>query len=287
MKCGIKKALLKCVRSFGKPLRIMAYAEEPAVLSDSATAEPSDKDAAPTVSFEDLITKARNEERSKLRKKIEGLETQNRNLTEQHNADLLKIAGLERERDSAKDALAKAGGDAEKALRDEIADLKTKLGDANAKLKDVKPREEVEAEIREALKAEYDLRDYRREQLAAHPEIPTQMYDLVVGDDKKSIDKSIKEVSARCDAMRQQWGVQTPAPNQASPAAGQTPAPVQQPPFGFVPQQSAQQTPHPFTPVSGSPSVAPAQDTTTAVQQFLQLEPGSKEFSTMMKQLGL
>ena len=49
-----------------------------------------------TLNYEDLISRARQQERQKQYNKIEKLNNTNQTLVEQHNADLLKIAELEK-----------------------------------------------------------------------------------------------------------------------------------------------------------------------------------------------
>ena len=130
----------------------------------------------PTINYEDLIAKARKEEKEKQYKTIEKLKGQVATLTEQHNNDLLVKADLEKQLKEAKDKLTKAGGDdseAVKTLKQEVADLekaKKDLEDKVSKFEGQKPvnREEVEAEVRAELEKEYEVKTYKVEKMAEY-----------------------------------------------------------------------------------------------------------------------
>ena len=79
---GIKAEISNVVK---KLIIFKAFAEEP-VKSDTTQ----------TVNYEDLIAKARKEEKDKQFKNIERYKTQVETLTSQHNSDILRIAELEK-----------------------------------------------------------------------------------------------------------------------------------------------------------------------------------------------
>lgn len=170
-----------------------------------------------TVNYEDLISKARREEKEKQYKNVERLKTQVNTLTEQHNNDLLKIADLEKQLQTANEKLTKAGsGDSEeiKTLKDTIKTLEGEKADLDKKVKDYeanKPqsREEIEKEVRAELENEYEVKTYKATKLA---ELKDQLLvpELVVGDTKEDIDKSIEAAMSRSEEIRKSLGLTDP-----------------------------------------------------------------------------
>ena len=101
-----------------------------------------------TINYEDLIAKARREEKEKQYKNVERLKTQINTLTEQHNTDLLTIAELQEQLKAANEKLTTAGsGDSEeiKTLKATIKTLEGEKADLDKKVKDYeanKPQEQ-------------------------------------------------------------------------------------------------------------------------------------------------
>ena len=99
---------------------------------------PSDTGES-TINYEDLIAKARKEEKDKQYKTIEGLKGQVNTLTAQHNNDLLRVAELEKKLNEANAKLSSAGsGDTEavKTLKAEIEGLQKDKAALEAKVKE-------------------------------------------------------------------------------------------------------------------------------------------------------
>ena len=107
--CGIIAGMSnETVKKIISTISLKAFADEG---GEPDGAEPK---TTPTINYEDLIAKARKEEKEKQYKAIEKLKTQANTLTEQHNNDLLKIADLEKQLKDANDKLTTAGkGDSE------------------------------------------------------------------------------------------------------------------------------------------------------------------------------
>lgn len=168
----------------------------------------------PTVNYEDLISKARKEEKDKQYKNIERLKTQVNTLTEQHNNDLLTIADLEKKLEEANKKLTTAGsGDSEeiKTLKATIQTLEGEKADLDKKVKDYeanKPqsREEIEKEVRTELEKEYEVKTYKAQKMA---ELKDQLLvpELVGGDTKEDIDKSIEAALSRSEEIRKSLGI--------------------------------------------------------------------------------
>ncbi len=83
------------VRKLFNGLTLKAFAEEKPGDEGGEGNDPTV--TKPTINYEDLIAKARKEEKDKQYKKIEKLQTQVNTLTEQHNTDLLAKADLEKQ----------------------------------------------------------------------------------------------------------------------------------------------------------------------------------------------
>ena len=155
---------VKALRAFSNFLKTGLVTEvfadtEPAT-SDNDEPE-GDKSTTPTINYEDLISKARAEEKKKQYTKIEGLNAQVNTLTQQHNDDLLTIAQLREDIKTAKEKLSKAGeGDSETitTLKGEISTLEADKKELETKLKNLEEntvdRETLENEIRAELESE-------------------------------------------------------------------------------------------------------------------------------------
>ena len=187
----------------------LVYADESAKKGGEGDSENGEK--SPSISFEDLIAKARKEEKDKLYPDIEKLKLKVSTLTEQHNDDLLKIAEFERQITELNAQLTRAGKNDPK----EVAQLKTKLSDvlaANSDLQkkvegykdvdEVALRQSIESEI----EARYAVKFYRIQKLQeAGDEI--LIPELVVGDTREAIDASIEAAKARTKELREKLGV--------------------------------------------------------------------------------
>lgn len=170
-----------------------------------------------TINYEDLIAKARREEKEKQYKNVERLKSQVNTLTEQHNTDLLTIAELQKQLQAANEKLTTAGsGDSEeiKTLKATIKTLEGEKADLDKKVKDYeanKPqsREDIEKEVRSELEREYEVKTYKATKLA---ELKDQLLvpELVMGDSKEDIDTSIEAALARSEEIRKSLGISAP-----------------------------------------------------------------------------
>lgn len=176
--------------------------------------EGSNQKTEPTINYEDLIAKARREEKEKQYKTIEKLKGQVATLTEQHNNDLLVKADLERQLKEAKEKLTKTGeGDSEtvKALKQEVSELETAKKDLETKVSEFeknKPvnREEVEAEVRAELEAEYEVKSYKVQKMAELKD-DILVPELVMGTTKEEIDASIQSALERSKQIKDSLGI--------------------------------------------------------------------------------
>ena len=217
----------------------------------------------PTINYEDLIAKARKEEKEKQYKSIEKLKSQVNTLTEQHNNDLLKVADLEKKLQEANDKLTKAGsGDSEelKTLKESVKTLEKEKKDLEDKVKDFeskKPvsREEVEAEVRAELEAEYEVKTYKATKMAELKD-DILVPELVFGNTKEEIDSSIQSALERSAEIKKNLGIDG--------------------------EKSKKRTPK-----SSAPSISKVQDKEVSLERLANMDVRSPEYAELRKQLGL
>ena len=218
------------------------------------------------INYEDLIAKARKEEKEKQYKTIDKLKTQVSSLTDQHNDDLLKVADLEKQLREANEKLTSAGsGDSEavKTLKDTIKGLEQDKETLSKKVKEFedKPpvsREEIEADVRRQLEAEYEVKTYKMTKMT---ELKDEILvpELVFGDTVEEIDANIQKALERSNEIRKNLGV----------TAGNKP--------------NNKRTPK----SPANPSVSGIQDTEVSMEKLATMDVRSKEYAELRKQLGL
>ena len=234
-----------------------------------ADPEPSNKEGneppKPTINYEDLISKARAEEKSKQYNTIKKLKGQIDTLTNQHNDDLLKIGQLEKDLETANKKLETSGqGDSEEVntLKKEIEDLNKDKKSLTKKLEDLEKntisREELENEIRTELEAEYATKTYKAEKMAELKD-DILVPELVMGSTKEEIDASIEVALAKSKEIREKLGI---TEGSKSPQ-GRTP-----------------KTP-------SSPSVSGIQNSQFSEDYIASLDVRSPEYAEFRKQIGL
>ena len=234
-----------------------------------ADPEPSNKEGneppKPTINYEDLISKARAEEKSKQYNTIKKLKGQIDTLTNQHNDDLLKIGQLEKDLETANKKLETSGqGDSEEVntLKKEIEDLNKDKKSLTKKLEDLEKntisREELENEIRTELEAEYATKTYKAEKMAELKD-DILVPELVMGSTKEEIDASIEVALAKSKEIREKLGI---IEGSKSPQ-GRTP-----------------KTP-------SSPSVSGIQNSQFSEDYIASLDVRSPEYAEFRKQIGL
>ena len=251
---NIKKRLIET-------FSLKVFAEEPN--NDEPNNEPSGE-PTPTINYEDLIAKARREEKEKQYKTIEKLKTQVNTLTEQHNGDLLKVADLDKQLKEAKDKLTTASsGDTEeiKTLKATINTLNGEKEELDKKVKEFesrKPvsREEVEAELRAELEAEYEVKTYKATKMMELKD-DILVPELVMGSTKEEIDASIQSALERSAKIKESLGITKDGKQKRTP---KTPS---------------------------NPSVSGIQDKEISLEYLASLDVSSPEYAKVRKQLGL
>ena len=231
--------------------------------------EPKDGDEpknTPTINYEDLISKARAEEKAKQYNTIEKLKGQIETLTKQHNEDLLKIGQLEEDLKTANSKLQTAGqGDSEeiKTLKGTISTLNKEKSDLEKKIKDIEDntvtREELENEIRTELEAEYTTKTYRAEKMA---ELKDEILvpELVIGNTIEEIDASIEVALEKSKSIREKLGIVDGQPKSPQGRTPKTPS---------------------------NPSMSRVQDSQFSMEYIAGLDVSSPEYAEFRKQMGL
>lgn len=230
---------------------------------DNNSTDGTDSVKTPTINYEDLIAKARKEEKEKQYKTIEKLKGQIDTLTKQHNDDLLVKADLEKQLQEANTKLTKAGsGDSEevKTLKETIKGLEKEKEDLDKKVKEYeskKPvdRDEVVAEVRAELEAEYEVKTYKATKMAELKD-DILVPELVFGNTKEEIDASIQSALDRSAEIKKNLGVD---------------------------KKSSKRTPK----SPANPSISGIQDTEVSLERLATMDVSSPEYADLRKQLGL
>lgn len=174
---------------------LKVYADEPTP-AEPTPAEPTPAEPQKTpINYEDLISKARKEEKDKLYPQIESLKTQINSWTEKANTHLITIA----EKDSEIAELKKQVETLKNSKGDKDSELVTQL---KKEIKDLKKAIETEqankvdpTEIENRIRGEYEVKLYREQKLreAGEDIIP----ELVFGTTQEEIDASIENSKNR------------------------------------------------------------------------------------------
>lgn len=262
----VKKNFKDFFSTVSRGLVLNVHADEGGEGEDN---DPQDKEGskAPTINYEDLISKARTEEKNKQYKTIEKLKTQIETLTNQHNDDLLKIGQLEEDLKTANSKLQTAGkGDSEeiKTLKETITTLTKEKEKLEKDLKEIEKntvsREELETEIRTELEAEYTTKTYRAEKMA---ELKDEILvpELVIGNTVEEIDASIQVALEKSKSIREKLGIA---------------------------EDSKPKSPQGRTPKTPSnPSMGRVQDSQFSMEYIASLDVKSPEYAEFRKQMGL
>lgn len=188
---------------------INAFAEE----GEPGT-EPTASTPSPSINYEDLIARARKEEKDKLYPKITKLEADNKALVEKHNQALLTIGTKDTEIAELKSQI-EATKNASPSDSQEVAQYKAKIKELEGKVAEYEAQKVDPEAIREEIKAEYEVKLYKEQKLR---EVGDQLIpDLVFGNTKEEIDKSIEVSKTRyqeiASKFSQQVATQVPAVN--------------------------------------------------------------------------
>ena len=260
---NVKKNFKDFFSTVSRSLVLNVHADEEGGDEPKDGEEPKN---TPTINYEDLISKARKEEKDKQYKTIDKLKGQIETLTKQHNEDLLKVGQLEEDLKTANSKLQTAGqGDSEeiKTLKGTISTLNKEKSDLENKIKDIEDntvtREELENEIRTELEAEYTTKTYRAEKMA---ELKDEILvpELVIGNTIEEIDASIEVALEKSKSIREKLGIVDGQPKSPQGRTPKTPS---------------------------NPSMSRVQDSQFSMEYIAGLDVSSPEYAEFRKQTGL
>lgn len=163
---------------------------------DGKTKSKSD-DTPPN--FEDLMTRARREEREKLYPQINKLKEEKNSLLLSEEKLKQKVESLEKENKDLKESSNKSDDEKVSALNKEIDALKKELEDVEGSKVD---ENELRKNIEEEIRGEYDTKLYREQRLREiSDEGKNVIPELVMGNTKEEIDESIKLAEKRYEEI--------------------------------------------------------------------------------------
>ena len=190
-KSGFKAEINKRFSTMLSKLALNVFAEE----VEEGGSEPTPQN----VNFEQMIAQARKEEKDKLYPRIKKAEDEVKTLTASVNKYLLENATLKEELEKIKN---KPVDDSKvKELEKEI----TRLTEENQSLKENTPNEE---KIREEIKAEFEVKMYAQEQIAANKDsIVSILIPEITGKTKEEIDSAIANAKEKTASIKKDLGI--------------------------------------------------------------------------------
>lgn len=172
---------------------------------DDTSSKPASNSTSTTVNFEDLISKARKEEKEKLYPQIETLKNKEKELIEKNNKHLLtieekdsEIKKLKEELEEVRNSKMETESETVKRLQKEIKELRDELENEKQNKVD---KTELENSIREELKEEYEVKLYRMEKINSPEYRDSIIPELVMGTSKEEIDASLELAKQRYDEI--------------------------------------------------------------------------------------
>lgn len=188
---------------------------------ESITGFPQGIDAEPVVlpnpqvNYEDLIARARKEEKDKLYPQIKDLQGKLGAMTKLNNDNLLKVAALEKQLADIQN---------NKSEDKEVENLKTELNTLKTEYENYKKSAPDETALREQIKkeldAEYAVKQYRLEKLSSESvkaDVLPVFFEEIKGNTEEDIDKAIALAAEKTKQVREQLGVTAPATQTAAP----------------------------------------------------------------------
>lgn len=168
--------------------------------------------------FEQLIAKARKEEKEKLYPRLKKMEDDLKAMTESNNSNLLKVAELQQELANLK---------ATDKSADTIKTLQAKIEDLNKELEETKNSVPDEKSIRDKLEEEYQVKMYAQEQLASHKDDILSIFkNEVTGETREEVDKAIQTAIEKTSIAKKELGSVEPTAPKSTPKAPRSVTPA-------------------------------------------------------------
>ena len=163
----------------------------------------------PQVNYEELIAKARKEEKQKLYGEIEGLKSQVKMLTENNNKLLLEKAEAEKALEQFKKDSKDGNDETVKELEAKIEVLQGELETVKKAKEELESNKVDEKEIREKIEAEYEIKDYVKTEKEKYDKvILNHLKDTVKGATKEEVDESVKKAVEESNKIRADLGIE-------------------------------------------------------------------------------
>lgn len=154
----------------------------------------------PQINYEDLISRARKEEKDKLYPEIEKYKKQYKEMEKSNNKNLLRIGELETELESIKN-----GGESA-----EVTSLKSRVAELESELETAKKDRPDEEAIRAEIEKKFEVKLYRTERLASD-EVKNAVLPMflegITGETNEEIDASIQNAMELTKKAKEQAGV--------------------------------------------------------------------------------
>ena len=164
---------------------------------------------SPQVNYEELIAKARKEEKQKLYGEIEGLKSQVKMLTENNNKLLLEKAEAEKALEQFKKDSKNGNDETVKELESKIQLLTDELKTVKKEKEELESNKVDEKEIREKIEAEYEIKDYVKTEKEKYDKvILNHLKDTVKGATKEEVDESVKKAVEESNKIRADLGIE-------------------------------------------------------------------------------
>lgn len=176
-----------------------AKAEEPIV--DETPQE--EVKTTPVVNYEDLIAKARKEEKDKLYSQLQGKDSKINDLTEKNNSLLLGLSAKDEEIKALKNEIKGLKSANTKSDNETIRGLEEEKLNLLATIDQLKNEQVQVDDIENRIKNEYEVKLYRMEKLnSVGDEI---ISELVTGTTKEEIDASFEVAKAKYDSIKEKY----------------------------------------------------------------------------------
>lgn len=177
------------------------------VFADDGTNDGGNK--SPQVNYEELIAKARKEEKQKLYGEIEGLKSQVKMLTENNNKLLLEKAEAEKALEQFKKDSKNDNDETVKELEAKVEVLQGELETVKKAKEELESNKVDEKEIREKIEAEYEIKDYVKTEKEKYDKvILNHLKDTVKGATKEEVDESVKKAVEESNKIRADLGIE-------------------------------------------------------------------------------
>ena len=183
-----------------KGIVFSAKAEETTV---DETPQQEEVKTTPVVNYEDLIAKARKEEKDKLYSQLQSKDSKINDLTEKNNSLLLGLSSKDEEIKALKNEIKGLKSANTKSDNETIRGLEEEKSNLLATIDQLKNEQVQIEDIENRIKNEYEVKLYRMEKLnSVGDEI---ISELVTGTTKEEIDASFEVAKAKYDSIKDRY----------------------------------------------------------------------------------